>query len=63
MSTCYHHTKEARAALAKARETKDPQARLEAVLTATEALANALAILNSGEEGTYRNLERRGHSV
>jgi hypothetical protein len=61
MSTCYHHTKEAREALAKAKATKDPQTRLEAVLTATEALANALAILNSGEEGTYRNLERRSH--
>lgn len=61
MSTCYHHTQEAREALAKALETKDPQTRLEAVLKATEALANALAILNSGEEGTYRNLKRRSY--
>lgn len=57
--SAYTDTVKAREALAKAKTTSDPEARLRALETATEALADAISELNWGDERTARENKRR----
>ena len=55
----FHDTQQAREALAKAKTTTDLEARVRALETAVEALADAISKINSGEESTYRSASRQ----